>query len=234
MNIREAFWTLSFSPYASIIEVPPLLALEGLLSVLQKWGHIKCFRFDNGRPFGDPKRESVSPLALHIIARGCQVIFNPPRTPTRNAKVERSQGTTARWGDAKSCANFQAFQQSLQYAVVAQRDKLPSRVCEGKTRAEYYPQLYQNPRPYDPKDFNVQRAYQYLAQGQWNRKVGTNGQVAVFGTTYQVGGQNRHKNVVIKLDVEDEKPFWSFYDEDNQLLARLEALNLIDRQYLTS
>lgn len=58
---------------------------------------------DNGHPFGDPKLESVPVLALWLIAYGVPVIWNRPRKPTDNAKVERMQGTSGRWVEPEKC-----------------------------------------------------------------------------------------------------------------------------------
>lgn len=223
---------LSFSPYAQICEVPPLAALECVLKVMQKWGHISCFRFDNGRPFGDPKRESLTPCALHLIARGCDVLINPPRTPTKNAKVERSQGTTGKWSDAKSCTSLEELRSNLDYAVIAQRERLKTRVCKGLTRAEYYPELFTNPKKYDPEDFDIQRIFQHLTQGKWYRTVHQNGQTDMFGQYYQVGFKYGKQNIIVKLEMVEQIPFWSFYDENFNLLKRLKPINLLDGSYL--
>lgn len=232
MNTRGATWTLSFSPYARMCEVPAEAALQCALYVMYRWGYIRCFRFDNGLPFGDPRRQSVTPCALNLVARGCDVLFNSPRTPTQNAKVERCQGTTARWSDARQSANIEQFRANLDYAVIAQRERLPSRVCQGLTRAAYYPGLFSNPRRYDPTDFDLARVYQYLAEGQWYRKVSSHGQASMFSQVYQVGFAHRHCKVQVNLQIENQLPYWCFFDEKQNLIYRALAENLVDGSYL--
>lgn len=220
---------LSFFPYAQMSEVPPPLALDCALYVMYRWGHIKCFRFDNGRPFGDPFRQGISPCALNLIARDCEVLFNSPRSPTQNAKVERAQGTTGKWSDVKSCANIHEFIRNLDYAVIAQRERLPTRVCNGLTRAKCYPSLFNNPRKYNPMDFDVQRVYRFLTKGKWFRAVNKTGQIEMFGKRYQAGHAIRSTKVIVKMFVENEIPFWCCFDQKQKLVAKIHASKIIDK-----
>lgn len=222
---------LLFFPYARISEVPVKEVLECVLYVMYRWGHIKCFRFDNGRPFGDPKRQTLSPLALHLVARGCQVMFNPPRTPTKNAKVERCQGTTGKWADAKNCTNIEELRNNLDYAVLAQRQRLKTRTCEGQTRIDYYPSLRQNPRRFNSLDFDAKRVYDLLKKGQWYRKVSSVGQINMFAQNYQLGFPYRNQTIIVKLELIDQKPTWVCFDQKQQLINRLYAKNLHDESY---
>lgn len=215
---------LSFSPYARICEVPVEAVFDALRYVLWRWGFIRCFRFDNGRPFGDPTRQSLTPCALRLIAMGIQILINPPRMPTKNAKVERCQGTTSRWADVAQCANLEVFRQQLEYAVLTQREGLPSRVCGHKTRAEHFPALFENPRRYDPTDFELQRAYQSLSKGWYKRKVSTSGQIVLFGKTYRIGHQHHTKYIMAKFNA--ETLHWQVYDLDHKLITSMPADNI--------
>lgn len=199
---------------------------------MYRWGHINCFRFDNGRPFGDPKRENRTALALHLIARDCQVMFNPARSPTKNAKVERCQGTTGKWSDPKNCKNLEQLRKSLEFAVWAQRERYPSRVCEKKTRMQYYPELGTNPRRYNPQDFDLNRVFRYLEKGTWYRTVSSVGQISLFGKRYQAGFKHKNKDLVIKFRIEDKKPYWLCYDKSQQVVAKLFAQNIADASYM--
>ena len=223
---------LSFFPYAKISEAPPEQVLDCALYVMYRWGYIKCFRIDNGQPLGDPTRQSLTPCALNLIARGCQVLINPPRSPIKNAKVERCQGTTGRWSDAANSANIKQFGQNLEYAVIAQRQRLPTRVCQGLTRAQRYPALFSNPRRYNPQDFDLQRVIDYLSKGKWYRTINKVGQVQLFGKRYQAGFQHRRKKVFVFLQLEQGQPYWCCYDQQQQLIAKFLADNLANGQYL--
>lgn len=222
---------LSFSPYAHISQVSPQAALECVFYVMHRWGHIKCFRFDNGLPFGDPKRMRRTPCVLNLIARDCQVIINPPRTPTKNAKVERCQGTTGRWSDAKSCENLEEFRQTLQYAVVAQRERLKTRVCEGMNRITYYPQLKTNIRKYNSQDFDSLRVFKYLEKGRWTRLISISGQIRIFSKRYHIGNQFKGLEITIKCKVIENQPYWLCYDEQQVLIKTILAVNIADETY---
>jgi len=232
MSIRVVNWMLSFSPCARISEVSPREALDCALYVMYRWGYIRCFRFDNGRPFGDPRRENITPCALNLIARGCEVKFNSPRRPTQNAKVERCQGTTGRWADAKRSADIDEFQENLEYAVIAQRERLPTRVCQGITRAQCYPGLFKNPRRYNPCDFDLRRVFQHLAKGKWHRKISKVGQLEMFAERYQVGYAHRRKSVSVVLKMEGQKPYWYCSDKTQTFLAKVYAKNIANGNYL--
>lgn len=194
---------------------------DTVLYILFQWGFIQALRFDNGRPFGDPTRQSLSPCAMRLIAMGIQVIFNPARSPKRNSKVERTQGTTCRWADPGQSANLEEFQKNLDFAVIAQRELLPTRVCNGQTRIQKYPGLLRNMRKYDPTDFDVQRLYDFLAKGVWKRTVSTQGVASVFGKDYQVGYASRKSEVTVRFDPQQRA--WQFYDEENNLLKTFKA-----------
>jgi len=198
---------------------------------MHQWGFIKCFRFDNGRPLGDPKREVIPPAALNILALGSQVLYNPPRSPTKNAKVERNQGTTGKWADASKCANIKEFKTSLKYAVLAQRELYSTRTCQGKTRAEYYPELFNNPKKFDATDFDQQRIYRFLEKGTWFRTLNPQGQVRMFAKRYTVGYQFRGQDVSVKLAIQKKQPFWMCYNEQQKLIAKVFAQNLADGSY---
>lgn len=191
------------------------------------WGFIKCFRTDNGAPFGDPTCQSLTPLNLCLKGFGIAVKLNPRRSPRKNAKVERNQGTTARWADPGKCENYLDLQDKLNQAVSDQREHYPTRVCQGKTRAESYPALYANTRKFDLTDFSMDRIYNFLAQGAWQRKINMNGKTHVFGATYQVGYPLRNKELTVTFDKQNLN--WNFCDEKGNIQRSLPAKNITEQ-----
>ena len=92
----------------------------------------RAIKVDNGRPLGDMQRTSVPELALWLIGLGIKMIWNPPRSPRCNAKVERMQATTARWVEVKSCRSCGELQQKLDQAARLQREHYRPRRLGGQ------------------------------------------------------------------------------------------------------
>ena len=95
-----------FSPYKKICEVPLFRVQAALITIFKNWGVPQWLKVDNGRPFGDPRRETIPALALWLIALGIKVIWNRPRTPQDNAKVERSQGVLSHWTEFEKATDY--------------------------------------------------------------------------------------------------------------------------------
>jgi len=192
--------------------------------VLFRWGFIGTFRVDNGAPFGEPTRQSLSPLHLYLNAHGIRVKLNPPRSPRKNAKVERNQGTTARWANPAQCVDYLEFQQKLNQAVIDQRENYPSRVCQGLTRAQRYPKLFDNPKRFNVADFDLNRVFQLLSKGHWVRKVSAYGSASIFGKAYQIG--YKYRNTVVDIYFEPKTRHWIVKDARGININSLHAKNL--------
>jgi transposase InsO family protein len=213
-----------FSPHERISQVPVDQVFDVVRYLMFRWGFIGAFRADNGAPFGDPSRRALSALNLCLRAYGIHVKLNPPRRPQKNAKVERNQGTTCRWADPKSCKDYIDFQIQLNQAVFDQREVFKTRVCKGKTRAEYFPDLFLNPNKFNTDGFFPHLTYEHLATGRWNRKVSKDGSTRLFGVDYQVGRPHRLKEVTVTFDPDQFQ--WVFMDRNGHFLKAIHAANL--------
>jgi hypothetical protein len=231
MNTVGLFWRLWFFPYGRINQVPLREVYDAVRYVLFRWGFIACFRVDNGAPFGEPTRQAFSPLHLLLCALGIRVKLNPPRTPTKNAKVERNQGTTARWADVRQCANHLDLQQKLNQAVLAQRELYPSRTCQDKTRIEAFPSLGNNPNRFHVQGFDLQRVFSLLARGRWQRTISSQGTCFMFGQKYQVGYAHRHVAATVCFD--PTYACWVFMNKRGDMLNSLPAVNINEKQILS-
>lgn len=214
----------SFSPYARINQVPPKAVFDVVRYLMFRWGFVGAFRADNGAPFGEPTRQALSPLNLCLRAYGIHVKLNPPRSPRKNAKVERNQGTTARWADPAQCQDYLDLQEKLNQAVLDQRENYPTRTCKNKTRAERFPELFAKRKQFHVEDFDLNRVFKFLAKGAWQRKVSREGATDMFGKTYQVGHRHKHKLTTVTFDIEHHS--WCFSDERGNLLNTRKADNL--------
>jgi len=189
-----------------------------------RWGMPQSIRVDNGMPLGDPQRKSIPELSLWLLAKEIKVIFNRPRQPTDNAKVERLQQTTKNWGAIEHAENLADLNTRLEKSILIQREKFKVSRLNSQTRLEAYPNLSNNPCHFDEHRFKPQMAYQRLANCSFVRKVSTQGQVSVYGQKYSLPKHYKKSFVSIKFD--PVKISWSFLDENNRLIVKVEATNL--------
>lgn len=219
-------------PYAYISQVPLAEVQSALSTVFTRWGKAGAFRVDNGAPLGNPKMSSTPTLALWLIANDVDVIWNKPRSPQKNPKVERMQGTSSRWVNIESCANLTELQKRLDEEALVQREKYPVKRLADKTRLDTFPQLSTIPRPFNASDFDPQRAYQFLAKKTYIRTTDRAGCLMIYSVTYNLSAKNKKQTISIKfLPLSQE---WCFYLDD-KIIATKKAENLNpDRiRYLT-
>ena len=146
-------------------------------------------RVDNGVPWAT-WTDLPPALALWLIGLGIELIWNRPRCPQENAKVERCNGLIASWGDPATCADLAAWEAHVRELVVLQREQYRPRTL-GQPRLLAYPELPQNPRAYpaagEAEPFELARVQQWLAQRRWPRRVSKIGQITFYGKAHRVG-----------------------------------------------
>ncbi len=189
-----------------------------LISVFKPWGQPQCIKVDNGRPFGDPGSDLIPVIALWLIGLGIDVIWNRPRQPTDNAKVERMQAVTANWAEPEQCANPTILQTHLDEAVHIQRSLYRCRRLGNQTRAERYPKLAAGGATYAPEAFDLGRVFRFLAEGTWVRKVSQVGQIVFYNQRWQLGRTYRGQQVSLELVLSSRQ--WVVRDEADQELKR--------------
>jgi len=196
-----------------------------LIELFKKWGMPKCIRVDNGMPLGDPQRKSIPELALWLIGKGIDVIFNRPRQPTDNAKVERMQRTTKNWAEITESKNLKDLDRKLKVAGVFQRQKFKVSRLQNRTRLEAYPTLLSNSRSYDANYFKVERAYKRLEAWTFIRKLSSGKQIGLYHQSYFIGKECSIEFLTAKFDAENI--CWNICDNQHQLIRSFPALNLM-------
>jgi hypothetical protein len=197
----------------------------------EQWGLPKSIKVDNGKPFGDPQRSSVPVLALWLIGLGVEVIWNPPRSPRANAKVERMQGTTSRWVEIEQCLSYEHLQDKLNQVAKLQREQYEVRRLGGQSRKEYYPQLWTNTRHYDKEAFEVRKVYAYLKEVAFVRKVNQRGAFNFYAHKVYLGPAHRNKTISLRYSIPDNS--FIITDQSNTNIASLKADNFT-KEYLIS
>lgn len=210
-------------PYHRINQVPIGEVRQACITMFKRWGKAGSFRVDNGEPLGNPKMNATPALALWLIAMDVDMIWNKPHCPQQNAKVERMQGTSARWVELAKCANLVYLQTHLDAEAVIQREKLQVRRLQNQTRIVAYPEVLINKRPFDPKTFDIQRIYTFLAAKTYVRKVATTGVVSLYNQEFKINRQDKGKMIEIKFNPTTIE--WEFYD-NHTLLCTHHATHL--------
>lgn len=224
MNAVEGSLRHPFSPYERMCQVDQSEIQSALRQVFSQWGQPKAMKFDNGKPFGDPQKLTVPWLALWLIGLGIKVIYNRPRMPQDNAKVERSQGTTERWGDTFQCVDYEQLRQNLGNAIVTQREQYPVKRLGYKTRLDTFPDLAavknKQLNPYCPAQFDITKVYHYLKDSAWERKVSQNGQLNFWGTRYTVGKKYASQMVTVHMDEQNQR--WLVRNDKANIIYTIE------------
>ena len=203
--------------------MPPEQVQSYLIEAFKQWGMPKSIRVDNGMPLGDPQRKSIPILALWIEAMGVQVIFNRPRRPTDNAKVERMQRTTKNWAEVEQCQNYGQLKSYLMSACMIQREHFKVTRLGGKTRKDYFPELYTNTNNYHYTLFEPKKAYQRLSKWTFARKTSKIGQFSLYGQTYYLGKVFAKQYVAIQFDPEHQQ--WKVKDSNGDPIKAFHAIN---------
>lgn len=173
---------------------------EALKPVFSRWGCPQYLRVDNGAPFGSPKSSTTSALALCLLAYGIRVVANAPAQPQQNGKVERQQGTSARWAEVKQSKSLEEATRKTQQAVLIQREQYPVSRLKGQTRLQKFPELASIQRPWQHMTFEVQRVYDFLAQKQYVRKVSKNAQITHFSHKMRIGTAYCGQSICLKFN----------------------------------
>lgn len=191
------------------------------MSIFHRWGMPQYIKVDNGRPFGDPTRQIVPPLTLWLIGLGINVIFNRPRTPQDNAKVERSQGVLAQWTEYEKCQNHFELQARLWQQTDFHNLYYPVTRLGNKTRLEYYPKLLYAPNSFNPAQFDIQKVWDFIAKGAWEREVSAQGQFYIWGQRFSIGRKYAYHKISIKLNPQLNQ--WRVFDDKANLIKTLDA-----------
>jgi hypothetical protein len=212
-----------FFPHFHINEVNALEVQKALCQSFEQWGLPQAIKVDNGKPLGDPRHSCIPVLALWLIGLGIDVIWNPPRPPRANAKVERMQGTTSRWVEIEKCFSYEHLQRNLDKAAWLQREKYELRRLAGQSRKELYPQLWTNSRRYDREGFDSSRVYGYLSAVVFARKVNKKGSFNFYGQSVYLG--HGYRNHTISLSYDASQHCFTINDANNTIIACLKADN---------
>jgi hypothetical protein len=177
---------------------------------------------DNGAPWGSTG-DFPTELSLWLIGLGVEMRWNSPRSPQENGVVERSQGTSGRWCEPRTCATAEELQARLDRMDRLHREVYPYR--ERLSRAAYYPGLAHSGRPYDRDSegalWEWSRVAEHLSGYALVRRVDRSGLVSLHNRGRYVGKIHYGKDVYVMYDPERNE--WFFSDAEGRQLRRQPA-----------
>lgn len=163
--------------------------------------------FDHDSVFYDNQIASPFPTLVHLwlIALDVKVRFIHKTPPLEHARIERHHQTVTQ--QAVVGRTF-ADQTDLQNALTERIDFLntdyPSRSLHGQAPLSIYPQAKQTTRPYrlewERECLDLQRVYDYLAQGRWFRLTSSVGEFSLGSQRYNAGSKRAHQTLEITFD----------------------------------
>lgn len=213
---------LWFSPQSRISQVAHTQIQQYLLRLFMLRGMPQWIKVDNGLPFGRQNRKSIPPLALWLIGMGIQVHWNRIRRPQDNAKVERNQGTLNRWAEPKKCKTIEELQNKLSKAIICQTHYYRISREQDKTRLELFPELVRHTgKACNHSTFCLKRVLQFIAKGNWVRKVSKQGQIDLINKRYYLGKAYSKQLVWINLD--PVKNQWIIKDSNGEQTHTLDS-----------
>ena len=214
-----------FSPLGTWSLVPAAAVQEQLRRAFARWGLPGCLRVDNGTPWGSTG-DFPTALSLWIIGLGVGMRWNHPRRPQENGVVERSQGTSDRWCEPRTCATPEELQARLERMDRLHREVYPYR--EQLSRLGYFPGLKHSGRPYDPDSeaelWQWSRAAEHLSTYVVVRRVDQSGLVSLYNRGHYVGKLHQGKDVHVMYDPNLSE--WVFADREGRQLRRQPAEQL--------
>ncbi len=162
---------------------------------------------DHDSVFYDNASASPYPTTLHLwlIALDVEVHFIERRPPVEHSVIERSHQTIYQQAIADQVFTDEA---ALQKSLSERRDFLnrcfPSRSLGGQPPLVACPQAQHSGRSYrlewEADMLDMQRVYDYLAQGRWFRRTSSQGQFSLGTLRYGVGKTLGNQTLEITFD----------------------------------
>jgi transposase-like protein len=162
---------------------------------------------DHDSVFYDNASASPYPTTLHLwlIALGVDVRFIEQKPPAEHSVIERAHQTIHQQAVAgQTFADGSALQQSLSDRLDFLNRRFPSRSLGGQPPLVACPEAQHSGRPYhlewEEDMLDMQRVYEYLAEGRWFRRTSSQGQFSLGSHRYSVGKSLGDQTLEITFD----------------------------------
>jgi transposase len=191
----------------------------------------KRISLDHDSVFYDNASASPYPTTLHLwlIALSADVYFIKQRPPAEHSVIERAHQTINQQAVVGQVfADSSVLQQCLDDRLDFLNSRFPSRSLDGLPPLVAYPEAQHSGQPYRPEweedMLDMQRVYDYLAQGRWFRRTSTHGQFSLGAHRYNLGKDLGNQTVEITFDAQTRE--FKCLLEDGSQEIRLAAQGL--------
>lgn len=215
------FFPLKHWPSVSVSEVQ-----ASLQTAFEQWGRPSMMRFDNGKPWGNPRNSAPTGFALWLEGLDVQVRYGRPGQSTDNAVVECCHRVLNGWVEPHNCRDIGQLRQSLSEFATLQWQEY---VGKGTTtRLERFPQLLENSRTYrrveERDSWQVKRVFEYVGRSTFSRKVEKTGRMTLLTEEYTLPRQYAGMRVTVKLETESGE--WEVKDQHGTMIKRLKPARM--------
>jgi len=164
---------------------------------------------DHDSVFYDNASASPYPMLLHLwlIALDVGVCFIKQKPPAAHSVIERAHQTITQQAiTGQIFIDGSALQVSLDERLDFLNSRFPSRSLDGRAPLAAHPEAQHSGRPYRPEweedMLDMQRVYNYLAQGRWFRRTSTQGQFSLGTHRYNAGKDLSNQTLEITFDAQ--------------------------------
>jgi transposase len=171
------------------------------------WGLPHHLQVDHESIFYDNRSKSPFPTRLHLwlVALGIGLTYSRVCRPTDQGLTERShQLWTDQVIEGQTFNDWDHLYLALQQRRIFLNEHLPCRSLNNQPPLSAYPQARYSQKPYRPEQefalLDLQRVFDYLAQGRWFRLVSRSGTFSLGGQVYFISTKLAHQQIEITFD----------------------------------
>jgi len=200
---------------------------------MMKAGMPEGLQVDHESIYFDNVNASPFPTTYHLwlVGLGIKMHLTPKGKPYKQGSVERSHQTIRRqvlagqafdsWHDLYGRCEQRRERLNYHIPCSSLAKKAPLQACPKAAHSgrKYHPQR-------ERKIFDIQRVYDYLAQGQWYRKIST-GKVSWLGSRkYHLPNAKLKTQKQTMITFDKHAVSFLFHDADGNLIDKKPALGL--------
>jgi len=196
INIKDSFSRLKVDSFPCLNTSHPNTRDYQLVfrRAFLNYGLPERVSLDHDSVFYDNASASPYPTMIHLwlIALNVGVCFIKQKPPAAHSIIERAHQTINRQAVAGQVfVDGPALQKSLDDRLDFLNSRFPSRSLDGRAPLVAHPEARHSGQPYrsewEEDMLDMQRVYNYLAQGRWFRRTSTHGQFCLGTHRYNVG-----------------------------------------------